>query len=290
MLAGSAAVSSTESTPISSSDSSKRRVARLERRVPRLVGQRHGDVGGRGQPTDQVQLISRQVVEPVEEDRPAPELALGPEQLDGVAGDAVGVDRFEPVAHPRVAGEEGGDVAKVGRALERAGSRFHVRRLETRALQLVEQPLEGEWEAGPQGRAAQRPQLRAPLGHRGGDGAEALRRGQERARGGAPRRGHGPEQAAEGHHVGSEHRPVRAELLLEGIDVVEGRHDEDRIAIEHGDQATPDAAGAAGIRWSVDQFQGHRGERSSIGLPAALRNTANAAKRPPICRLPPSLD
>ena len=129
VLPGSAAVSSTESMPISLERLEQRGVARLERRVPGFVGQRHGHLGGRGEAADQAQLVGRQVVEAVEEDRPPPELALGTEQVDRVAGDAVGVDGAEAVPHSRVAGEEGRDVAEVGRALERPGRRFDVGRL-----------------------------------------------------------------------------------------------------------------------------------------------------------------
>ena len=131
-----------------------------ERRVSLLVGQRHGHLGDRRERPDQVQLVARQVVEAVEEDRSPPEPVAGLQQADRLASDAVGVDRSEPVAQPRVAGEQGRDVAEVGRALEGPGRRFDVRRLEPRPLQLVEQVLQREREAGLEGGAPQRPDLR----------------------------------------------------------------------------------------------------------------------------------
>ena len=134
---------------------------------PVLVGQRHRHLGARRKRRDQVELVACQVVEPVEEDG---SLAQNPSpassRRDRLARDAVRVDQPEPVAQLGVAGEQGREVAEVGRALEGPGHRFDVCRLEPGRLQLVEQTLKRERKAGLGGRAAQRPQVCPPRGDR----------------------------------------------------------------------------------------------------------------------------
>ena len=269
--------------------SEQRRVPLLEHPVAALERQRYGHLDRRHQRSDQVQLVARQVVEPVEEDGSPPEAGVGAQQLDRLARDDVGIHGPEPVAHPRVAGEEGGDVAHIGRPLERARRRFDVRRLEARTLQLVEQACQRRGEAGVPAGAAQRTHPFPPVVRGSRDGAEPLRRREDPAGRRAAAGCHRVEQAVEGHHVGAEDGPVCAELPLEGVDVVAGRDDEDRVALEHRDQPAPDAAGAARVGWSVDQLQRHGG-LSSIGLPAAPPNPQRRRKRAPLCRPPPPLD
>ena len=115
-----------------------------QRRVPLFVGKGDGYLGQRRQRRDQVELVRREVVEPVEEERaPAPEGAVAPQRRDRLAGDPVGVDPAAALAGLGVAGEEGGEVAEVGGALEGRGAGRDRVGLDPGRLQLVEQPLEG---------------------------------------------------------------------------------------------------------------------------------------------------
>jgi len=79
-------------------------------------------------------------------------------------GDPLGVDPPRALPRPGVAGEEGRDVAEVGRALQRAGARLDRVGVDPGGLQLVEQTREGAWEAGTRGGAPQRSQPPRLLG------------------------------------------------------------------------------------------------------------------------------
>ena len=84
---------SPSATPILAQALEQRGAGRSRAGVPLLVRQRDGDLGGRGERADQVELVAGQVVEAVDEDRPAPPGgAPGAEQGDRPAGDGVRVD------------------------------------------------------------------------------------------------------------------------------------------------------------------------------------------------------
>ncbi len=187
------------------------------------------------------------------------------QQLDCLAGDAVGVDPAGPPAHLGVGAEEGGDVAEVGGALEGAGAGLDRLGVDTGRLQLVEQPYEGAGEAGPRGRSSQRAEPRQPSIDRDRDRPQPLGGGELGARRHPARGGDGAEQRPEGHRRAAQRRPRRAELALEGEDVVDGGHDQNRIALERGHEPAPDESGTTRVRGSVDQLQRHSGKRPSIG-------------------------
>ena len=126
-----------------------------QRRVPRLEGQRHGHLRQPGQGRHQLELVWRQVVEPIEEDGAiAPEGAVAAQQRDCLAGDPVRVDSAAVLADLGVAGKEGGDVAEVGRSLQGRGTGLDGVGADSGRLQLVQQAVEGAGEAG---REAERP-------------------------------------------------------------------------------------------------------------------------------------
>ena len=113
--------------------------------------------------------------------------AAGAQQLDRAARDGVPVGQPEAVADGRVSGEQGGDVAEIGGALQGPRLRLHGGGLEAGALELLEQLLERDREAGLRGRAAQRAQApgaarRRPPPPRRGAGPASGRAGAERHR------------------------------------------------------------------------------------------------------------
>ena len=95
----------------------RRRPAR-ERRPPGLVGERDADVGVPGQRLDRVALERRQIVEAVEEHRPAAPgrgaLAQGVERR---ARQPLEVDRLEALEPAVVGGVQGRELERVGRSL-----------------------------------------------------------------------------------------------------------------------------------------------------------------------------
>ena len=189
--------------------------------------------------------------------RPAHGPGSGAQQGDRLAGDPGGVEPAAALAGRLVAGEEGGDVGEVGGALERAGARLDLARADPGRLQLVEQAGEGGGEAGPRrpsgaaaraAAAAPRPRPRRSAGAAGGeDGAGRA------ARGG----GDLAEEGAEGEHRAAQRGARPAELALEGEDVVDGRQDQHRVALERVEIAAPDDARPARVRGSEDQLQRH---------------------------------
>ncbi len=182
-----------------------------QRGVARLVGEGDGELGPGGELGEQLELVRGEVVEAVDEDRAlAPEPGVVAQRGDRLAGDAVAVEAAEPVAGGGVGGEQGGDVAQVGRALERRGAGLDRPRLDPGALQLVEQSLQRRGEARPARRAPERSE---PLGPRGDRGhrAQPLCRGQGRRRRRAGRGRDRAEQGTEGDRVGAQRGAGAAE-------------------------------------------------------------------------------
>ena len=227
--------------------------ARRQRRVALLVGERDRHLGQRRQRLDQVELVRGEVVEAVEEDRPlAPEGAVAAQQLDRLAGDPVGVDPAAALARLGVAGEEGGEVAEVGGALEgrrrsprpRCGPTPAACSSSSRRSKARAKPgRAAERRSGPsRPRRRARPRPRSPA---------AAAAGESSAPGGAPPRGRdGAEERPEGHRRAAQRRALRAELALEGEDVVDGGHDQDRVALERSRRS------GAGSRPARPEFGG----------------------------------
>ena len=177
VFAGSASVRVSAGDPDPVAQLLQQRRAGGQRHAALLVWQRHRHLGDPREGLDQLELVRGQVVEPVEEDRPPPpELAGAAQQRDRLAGDPVRVDPAEPLPRLLVAREQGGEVAQVGGALQRPGSGLDRLGPQPGRLQLVEQALEGDREAGARGRAPQRPQPLPPLLDRDRDGPAPLRR------------------------------------------------------------------------------------------------------------------
>jgi hypothetical protein len=211
-----------------------------------FVGEGDRRLGLRRQRGEELELVLGQVVEAVEEDGSvAPEGAVAAQLGDRLAGDPVGVDAAGLTAHLLVAAVEGGDVGEVGRALQRRRARLDLLRLHARCLQLAEQALQSAGKARAPRRSLQRPQPPALPGDRHRDGPQPLRGREVGARGGARHRRDGAEETAEGHHRAAQLRAAAAELALESEDVVDGRHDQNRVAIEGGGEGAADDAGAA---------------------------------------------
>ena len=193
------------------------------------------------------------------------------------------------VAHLCVAGEEGGDVAEVGGALQRRGLGLDAAGSSPAALELVEQPLEGAGEAGPAGGAAQRPELAAPRSDRRPRSPAAAGPGQLGA-GGAPAavatvRKRPPKVITEPPSSAPSSQSSRSKR----VDVVDGGDDEQRVALEHGAQARAGrgprgpSSGARGSD-SAASLQHSGPARGACGTPQTRRSAA------PFWRLPPPLD
>ena len=246
--------------------------ARRQRRAPLFVGERDGHLGPLGERGDQLELVLGQVVEAVEEDRPrAPEGAVAAQLGDRLAGDAVGVAAAAPASHLLVAAVEGGEVAEVGGALERRGARLDLVGLDPRRLQLVEQPLQ----RARRSRARPAERRSGPRPPRRDSIATAIARRRWAAESSAPAarpaavatvRKRAPKVIAEP----PSRAPVGAELALEVEDVVDGRHDEDRVALEGGPETRAGRSPRCpswGVRGSV-----FSGTRPSLGTaPASVR-------------------
>ena len=136
--------------------------------------------------------------------------------------------------HLLVAAVEGGEVAEVGGALQGRRARLDLLRLDPGRLQLVEQPLQGARRSG----AGRRSAAAAPAARAARAIATATARSRWAAESSAP--GGAPaavatvrKRAAEGHRRAAQQGAgTAAELALEGEDVVDGRHDQDRVALE----------------------------------------------------------
>ena len=270
MLSGSAAVAVSESTPISRRSLQQGRPGR-EREVAVLVGKGDGDLGRRREGTDQVELVRGEVVEPIEEDRPAAPEGGG---LGSAAGSPRGRCRS---CRP----SRGGRGPRRSRRRERRRRRGRptprgfpplLRRRRARARRPGGRRADARRPAGSRAVPAERPS--GPRARRrSAIAAEIAPRrwaGVSSAPGGAPAAvGDGVEEAAEGHHRGAEDRALLAELALEAVDVVDGRDDQHRIALQDVDQRAPDEAGAAGVGGSVDQRERHRGRAQHRSAPGA---------------------
>ena len=230
-----------------------------KRRTVLLVGKGDGDLGRLAQRRQQAPLIAGRLAGLVEEDgSSAPGVRRRPQRLDRRHGEPVRVAHPKLVAQLGVGGEQRRQVAEVGGGLERLRPRLQRRRLEAGGLQLVEQPLEGDREARPGGGAPQRSQPAVPRRDPGRDGGEALCR-RQLAPGRRPARpGDLAEQVGEGQRRAAERRAVGAEAALEAEDVVEGRQDQHRIAVERRAEQRLDPVGATGVGGSVDQLHRHR--------------------------------
>ena len=187
--------------------------------------------------------------------------APGAEQIDRAAGDGVRC-RCGPsaVADVGVSGEEGGEVAEVGGALQGSRLGFDGRGLEAGALQLVEQPLERD-AAKPalSGGSAQRAQPGAALGDRRGRprpaAGPAVSDGTRRGAAGGRDR---PEEAVEGGHRrrracrprAQSSRWKRSTSSTFGTTST-GSRSSTPVS------SAPDPARATGVGGSVDQVQRH---------------------------------
>ena len=236
----------------------QRGVAALERRVALLEGQRHGHLRDRGEGADQVQLVAGQVVEAVEEDRSPPEPALGLAAGRSPRARCRGCRRFRARRAPPRSRRRGSRCRR-GRRSPR-GSPPPLRRPPAPARRPAARRAGARGPAGSPDAGRSHAADPSPLARSTTAAATAPRRcaGVRTAPGGAPPavatvRKRPPKVITSG----AEDRAARAELPLEGVDVVEGGDDEDRIAVEHGDQPMPDPACAARVRRSVDQLQRH---------------------------------
>ena len=260
-----------------------------ERRPPRLVRQRHADVGAgpAGQRLHGVELQRRQVVEPVQEHRPAaPGRRPLAQRVERRTGEPLGVARAEALEPAVVGRVERRELLGVGRRApgrrprpQRPGE---PRRAHERALELLEQLPGRSREAGGARRLGQ---------HAHGDGAHRRlhhpvpRHGAQRAATDARRRRDRPREAAERDDLGAEHDPVGGELAAVVVDVRPRRHDEQRLARERRAEALEDGAGLGGVRGSGDQCERHgphrvaRAPDSIAGDAAPARQSATGIAR-----------
>ncbi len=235
-----------------------RRRAAGQRGAAGLIRQRDRDVGVgvADQRLDEVELRGRQVVEPVQQQRPAvPGFA---QRVQRGARQAVGVDGAERL-QPAVVGRiQRGELARVRR--RRAGlapgahGRAEPPRRRQRPLQLGEEVPERVGEARALGGGGERVQL--GLADRRPHDAVA-RQPPQRPPAHAGRARDVAHQPREGRHVGAEDHARPGELAGVVGGVGRGRDDQHRVARERGAQAVEHRAGLGGVRGSGDQRQGH---------------------------------
>ena len=229
---------------------------RLERHAAALVGERDHRVGpgDAGQRLERVELERREVVEAVDEHRRiAPRRRVAPERVERAPGEELGIGEpgiFEPLPVARV---DRRDLARVGgaRAVARpvAQGLREARGLHHRALELSNQAHGGAYEPGPPRRAPERLEIERAdsLLH---DQLALHIRGQARAEPGS--RGDLLEQPLEAHDPRAEHRAAVGQLALGVLDVLERRHDQDRLLVEPRAVRAEQNAGLAGVGGSGD--------------------------------------
>ena len=225
-----------------------------------LVGNRDRDLRRVRQRRDQLELLDREVVEPVDEHRATrPRRGVCLERGHCAIGDQVIVAVSEGVASRGVLPVQGRELAEIWRI--GAGGRGVGRErggIEERCLCLADQRRQGGGEAGPDRRPGERSRS-GPL-NRAPHHMKALVLGQRGRHDPASRLGDVLEQAPEGPNRDAEHRaPVarRAELALDAIGVVEPRHDEYGIALELRFQERQDLPCLTRVRRSDDQRKSH---------------------------------
>ncbi len=243
-----------------------------ERQPPRLERQRHDHVRATAHRDrlERVQLEPREVVEAVDEQRRgAPALGLAAQRVECAPALQLAVDQAgggEPVAVVAVDRRQLVGVAPPGPLARPLPQRAReARRLQPGhgAVELGHEAARGPHEAGLAGRVGQ--QLEPGALDRALDQQLAL---QLRGRPGAVA-GAAPElaeEAVEAQHARAEDRPALGELALGVLDVLEGRHDEDRLLVEAFAQTAQHLARLGGVRGTGDEPQRHAAEcRYAIG-------------------------
>jgi hypothetical protein len=221
---------------------------RGEDRPPRLVREGDGDLGPRGQRLEQGPLGTREILEPIGEDRIAmPRVELCLEALDCVAAKQATVPASEP-----------GELVAVTR-VERAELACHGVRREQPLVELTERPLEGVHEAGMRRGACVAVELCAlhdsadekRLLHASEPAQCALRTAHETI-----------EQVVEGADRAAEQRwtPLQ-KLALDPVDVRPVRHDEYRLppvpGVEHGEITVEQELDLARVGRARDKAERH---------------------------------
>jgi hypothetical protein len=235
----------------------------LERGAAALIRQRHGDVDLRPlrEDLERVQLQRREAVEPVREDRRAAEvvralaqrvdrpprrqlLVRQPGRVEPVTVGAVDRSRLAQPAAARAA-----RAPALQRALER-------RRLDHRALQLLDQPHGRAGEPGPRSGGPERARrdARDRLLHQ--HLALQVRRRTMNRR--AAALADHAEQAAELHRARTQARAGARELAEHLLDVAPRGHDEDRLLADALAVGAQHLSRPARVRGPRDQLQGHR--------------------------------
>ena len=278
---GSASVVPPSAMPISRAAARAGRARPASAARPSSKGKRHRHLGRRASASISSSWLRGQVVEAVEEDRPlAPGLARVAQQRDRLAGDRRARRRGRVRSRTaRVAGEQGGQVAEVGGALQRPGAGLDVGGVQPGPLQLVEQALEArrrspvaaaERRSGPRSRRRSATATATPAGAgpRSASAPAARRRP-------SPRRERGRRRSSPTRRARA---PLRAELALEAEDVVDGGHDEHRLALERVAEARAGRA-RRGPSWGV-RGSGSAASALQLGRLAArsdaLADAANA--------------
>ena len=228
----------------------------LERHATALVGERdhHVGPGDAGQRLERVELERREVVEAVDEHRRiAPRRRVAPQRVERAPGEELGIDEpgvLEPLPVARV---DRRHLARVGgaRAVARpvAQGLREARGLHHRALELSNQAHGGPHKPGPPRGALERLKVERAdcLLH---DQLALHIRGQARAEPGP--RGDLLEQPLEAHDPRAEHRAAVGQLALGVLDVLERRHDQDRLLVEPRAVRAEQNAGLAGVGGSGD--------------------------------------
>ena len=264
MFAGSASVCGLgRATPISLAQLVEQRRAGRQRRVALLEGQLpRSPRCSSARASTSSNWLCGQVVEPVEEDRPlAPEVAaVSPQQVDRLAGDPVGVDPAEPVAVRGVAGEQGGEVAEVGGALERR-RRPPRRRPGSSPAACSSSSSRSKASRRSRARAAERrsgPSRAAPRLDRHRDGAAAAAPASARRPGGAPPavatvRNSAPKVITAPPSAAPPAQSSRSKAKTSSTLGTTRTGSRSSAAVE----AAPDQAGATRVRGPVDQVQRH---------------------------------
>ncbi len=241
----------------------ERRGTAREGHPARLVGERQRDLrAGAGERVDGVALQRLQVVEAVEEDGgPTPGGGPGAQRVERRRLVEARVEPAEALQRAAVAGEQATDLVGVAQAAGVARSPGAQRlrqalRRDPQRLELVDEAQQLDDEPA-------RPR-------RAGEGLE--RRGLHRARCDAlagKRAERTPahataartllDQPREAHDVGTEHDARGRELRAVALDILEARHDEDRLgpALQRGAIAVEDDLGLLRVGGTGDELQGH---------------------------------
>ena len=229
-----------------------RRGAAGERVAPGLVGQRDADLGP-GEPrerVDRVELRRRQLVEAVEEHRPAaPARRVGAQRVERRPRRALAVGAPERLQAPAVGRVQGRELVRVRRPAPAAQRAGEARRLDQRALELGEQRARRRREPRGGRRRREPPQVRV----RDRRPHHAVARDAAERAGGHP--GDAPDlphQPVEGEHLGAEHHPAGRQLLSVVRHVGGRRHHEQRVEVQHGAQPLQHVAGLGGVGGSGD--------------------------------------